>query len=111
MAVLPLLKRRVELCRAEGQPSREFALLLGKGLEFRRRLLAYAHGARRSLVPGRDEWERWARAAGAACEEVLARGFGAAPAEHEPVVLEPVVLEPVELQLAAPAIAWRAPSG
>ena len=92
MAVLPLLKRRIELCRDEGHSSREFALLLGKGLEFRRRLLAYAHGARRSLVPGRHEWERWARAAGVACEEVVARDLGTAPAEREP------------------AIAWRARS-
>jgi len=100
MAVLPLLKRRIEQCRDEGDSSREFAGLLGKGLEYRRRLLAYAHGARRSLVPGRREWERWARAAGVACEEVVARGAEPVADDHGTI----------ELELAAPAIAWRAPS-
>jgi hypothetical protein len=63
-------------------------MLLGSGLELRRRMLAYAHGGRRSLVPTRRERERWARAAGAACEELVARSRDGVP---------------------VPAIAWRAP--
>jgi hypothetical protein len=85
--VFRLLVRRIELSRADGRPSRDLAMVLGAGLELRRRMLAYAHGGRRSIVPSRRERERWARAAGAACEEVVARSGE-----------------------AVPAIAWRAPS-